>query len=182
MLWSASESNIGGVKYEPPKILLDITKLNSAWTEACTFNGTLAKSAICTNSLGFNFGTSTTWQQENPYHTLTFDGRLATDGAGHSFIDEGLGLWGPPPFIQVKITAGLEKLKGSAVSATATGPSNATDSSVPTITPAPTLSNSLGAPTGGPTSSSRTGGSSNLAINVFYVVPGFGMIVACLGL
>ncbi|CZR67813.1 uncharacterized protein PAC_17712 [Phialocephala subalpina] len=94
-------------------------------SEACTFNGTTASVAICTNSYNDNSGLySDAYTTEDPYTTQTYDGKLATDQYGSSWIDYQNSLFGPPPFIPVKITAGLERLSVFRAAATTTGSSS----------------------------------------------------------
>ena len=142
----------------------------------------MAKTAICTNSLGFNFEDSTTTEKLDQVVTVTYDGRLGTDEVGSSFIDEGLSLFGPPPFLKVKITAGLEKLKGftASVASTTSGGAQPTGDLVPAITPAPTLGTSLVVQTGAPASSTKTGGSAQLARAGFCTIIAFVVGVACI--
>jgi hypothetical protein len=57
---------------------------------------------------------------EAPFSARTYDGCLGFDGY-ESYVDYENSLWGPPPFIPVKITAGLASLsafKAAAVAVT----------------------------------------------------------------
>ncbi|KUJ16614.1 uncharacterized protein LY89DRAFT_734709 [Mollisia scopiformis] len=95
-------------------------------SERCTFNGTTASTAICTNSFNNDYTDAIT--------------TLGLDQYG-SYIDYQASLFGPPPFIPVKITAGLASLSVFEAAATNTGAvsTNASGSSTqattsPTIT------------------------------------------------
>ena len=76
------------------------TNNNSAGTQACAFSDTTALTAVCVHSLGFG-----TFTQGDMVETVTYKGRIEKG----SVVGDGT-LNGPPPFVPVRITAGLEKI------------------------------------------------------------------------
>ncbi|KAH8601567.1 hypothetical protein B0O99DRAFT_195495 [Bisporella sp. PMI_857] len=135
-------------------------------SESCTFAATTAATAICTNSYGDGQPPySDAFTTQDPLETVTYDGKLVTiemDDSTITVMDPTASAYGPPPFIPVKITAGLEKLKATSGVAASTGSvSSVTSAAVPSITSAPNVNAATTSQS--PTSTSvQTGGSSRL--------------------
>ena len=131
--------------------------MNSSLSEWCTFDGTTASTATCTNSWGDEYPPETdAYTTETPLETRTYDGRLGHySGESYSFVDYENSLWGPPPFIPVQITAGLASLSAfrdaaatttSEISATGSVGSFTKSTTGATITSAPKVVSSTSVP------------------------------------
>lgn len=136
---------------------------SSTLSERCTFNGTTASIAICTNSYGDDFSLVTNEATtQDPITTQTYDGKVATDLYGHSSLDFGRSLNGPPAFIPVKITAGLASLSAFRAAVTTTGSLTSTSGSSSQATASPTIT-SLAKSTSSTISIASSGSSSVIA-------------------
>lgn len=112
--------------------------------ERCTFDGTTASTAICTNSYNDDdndllITNSATTQ--DAFTTLTYDGKLASNQYGSEIVFPSFN--GPPPFIPVKITAGLSSLSvlnaavATGTSSISTSSQSTSQTASPTITSMP---------------------------------------------
>lgn len=154
--------------------------------------------ATCTNAfklnymdvdtlLGTEYSPSTSYVLETTeISTTVFDGKVMVFGDITTVVPE-VGANGYPPFLEVTITAGLDKIKAASATTTGNGfKSDAkalggTNAATPSITPAPTTSASLRAGTASSTTAQATGGSSRLAILGKWQIGGLISLMASLG-
>lgn len=95
---------------------------------------------------------------QNPITTQTYDGKLGTDQYVHSYLDYQHSLNGAPPFLPVKITAGLALLSAFRAAVTTTGSVTSTSGSSNQATTSPKITSlaKSTSSTGSITSSSLT--------------------------